>query len=279
MLHETITLPLHYDKKLNNSQTPKLTTYFLDNFEALDENRKRAVVLICPGGGYEHLSVREGEAIAIKMMSLGFHAAVLSYSLEPMAFPASLCDLAEAVHFLRSNSTKFNIDSNKIIVAGFSAGSHLASSLGCYWNSSFLSDYIPYKSEEIKPNVLLLSYPVITADERFCHPGSIQKVLGKTNSFDRDFVSIEKHVTKDFPPTFMWHTLEDQAVPAENSLLMANALRKAGVEFEYHLFSRGKHGLALATKETSKTDGSTVENECSIWPELFKNWYEVKGIF
>ncbi len=273
MIHEIFHLPVNYAQTLNGGQEPFLTSYFLENFKTLDPSRTRPVVLVCPGGGYDHLSSREGEAVAIKMTSLGFHAAILNYSLEPMEFPAALCDLAEAVHFLRANAKKYNIDPDKIIICGFSAGGHLAASLGCYWNNKILSDILPYKADEIKPNTLILNYPVITSDINFCHKGSIEKALGKNKVQQRDLVSIEKHISKDFPPTFMWHTNEDIAVPAENSLLMANALRNAGVEFEYHLFARGKHGLSLATKETSIPDGSTIEPECSIWPELFCNWY------
>lgn len=273
MIHEFFPLPVSYPSEMNGGQKPSLKSYFLENFEAIDSERKRPLVLVCPGGGYNHLSPREGEAIAIKMNSLGFHSAVLTYSLAPMEFPAALCDLAEAVYFLRKNSKRFNIDPDKIIVCGFSAGGHLAASLGALWNSDFLKKFIPYQPEEIRPDSLILCYPVITADARFCHKGSIQNVSASQSKEHLELVSIENNISKDFPPAFIWHTNADQSVPVENSLLLVNALRKAGVDFEYHLFSRGKHGLALATKETSKPDGSAVEAECAVWPELFLNWY------
>ncbi len=275
MIHEKIYLPINYKGKISNSnQKPFITTYLLDNYESLDPNRTRPLLVICPGGGYEHLSVRESEAVAIKMNSMGFQAIIVNYSLAPMEFPAALCDLTEAIVYARSHAEEWHINPQQIIAAGFSAGGHLAATLGCYWKSGLIQDLLPYKPEQTKPNALLLSYPVITADPRYCHEASIENVLGKENLDERDFVSLESHVTSDVPPVFMWHTAEDKSVPAENSMMFASALRTAGVPFEYHLFSKGIHGLALATEETSKPDGSTVEKQCQIWPQLFKNWFD-----
>ena len=275
MIYQTITLPVHYTGKLQvNGQAPALTTYFLENYESLDPNRVRPLVIICPGGGYDHLSPRESEAVALRFNAMGFHAALLSYSLAPMEFPAAACDLAEAVHFVRTHAAEWHVAPDKIICCGFSAGGHLCATLGCYWNASLFADYLPYRPEEIKPDALILSYPVITADEQFCHKKSINLVLGSTQKFSREDVSLEHHVTNDFPPTFLWHTLSDQSVPAENTLLFANALRRAGVPFAYHLFTHGRHGLGLAIAETSKPDGSAIEPECEVWVDLFRTWWE-----
>ena len=279
MIHQTIQLPVHYAGRLdNNDFKPYLTTYLLDNYADLDPARKRPLVLICPGGGYSHLSVRESEAVAIKMNALGFQAVILHYSVAPMDFPVAACDLAEAIYYARHHADDWHIHADRIILCGFSAGAHLCATLGCFWNTSLLSDYLPYKNADIEPNALLLCYPVITAQKAFCHEDSVQHVLGKSSptDADRNLVSLENHVTEDMPPVFMWHTVADEAVPAENSLLFARALRRAGVPFEYHLFNRGRHGLGLATAETSKPDGRTVEEECAVWPELFAAW--LKGM-
>ncbi len=274
MTHETVFLPVHYSGKLANAdQKPSLTAYLLENYETLDPNRKRPLVIICPGGGYDHLSAREAEAVAIRFNAMYFQAAILSYSLAPMEFPAAACDLAEAVHYARSHAAEWHVDADKIICCGFSAGGHLCATLGCYWNTDLFASYLPYAPESFKPNALILSYPVITADEQFCHKKSISLVLGSSKKYSRADVSLEKHVSPDFPPTFLWHTLADQSVPAENSLLFANALRKAGLPFAYHLFTHGKHGLGLATAETSKPDGSAIEPECEVWVDLFKAWW------
>lgn len=269
MVYEKIYLNKNSSKNSAGTEGAFLTTYILDNYENLDPARKRPFVVICPGGGYDHLSVREGEAVAVRMNALGFNAAVLTYTLTPMAFPAALTDLARAVEYVRKNASSLNTDGEKIFVLGFSAGGHLAASLGCYWNNqNILGSFIP---EEIRPNGLVLCYPVITSDERFCHEGSVQNVLG-SSKYTRDDVSLEKHITKDFPASFVWHTTEDESVPAENSLFLVLALRKAGVPFEYHLFRKGRHGLSLATEETSKPSGETIEPSCAEWVRLFANW-------
>ncbi|MCR5723487.1 MAG: alpha/beta hydrolase [Treponema sp.] len=274
MIHQTIQLPVHYAGTLHTNGTkPYLKTYLLENQEALNKNRKRALVLICPGGGYEYLSPREAEPIAIKMNSLGFQAAVLYYSIKPMDFPAAACDLAEAIYYARTHADEWNVNADQIILCGFSAGGHLCATLGCHWNSGLLSKYLTYKPADIKPNALLLSYPVITADKAFCHEGSITNVLGSVTG-ERETVSLENHVTKDMPPVFMWHTFEDQAVPAENTLRFAQALRKAGIKFEYHLFASGSHGLALSTNETSEKKPELEVPACAVWPELFKAWWD-----
>ena len=268
---EIIQLPVNYSGKIDNSnQKPFVKTFLIES------GKKLPAVIICPGGGYEHLSEREGEPVAKKMNALGFHAVVLNYSLAPMEFPAALCDLAEAVVLVRKNADAWNIDADKVIIAGFSAGGHLAASLGCYWRSGILQDLLPYTPDETKPNFLLLSYPVITSDENYCHESSIRNVLGKNNLDVREFVSIEEHIDSNFPETFVWHTAMDESVPLENTLRLVSALRREGISFECHIFERGCHGLALANAKTAKADGSCQEKECSVWPELFRNWFEKK---
>ena len=279
MIHETISL----EKK---TPSATLTTYILQNYPNFSVNRTRPLVLVIPGGAYSHYGEREQEAIAIKMNSLGFHSCVLHYTLAPMRFPNALVDAANAVALIRENAKKWGVDSNKIILCGFSAGGHLAASLGCFWNSDFLKSYISHDSQKIQPNFLCLCYPVVTANEKFCHEGSIENVIGRISKEEaekicsslkktniREVVSIEKNVSHDFPPTFIWHTLKDEAVSAKNTLLLADALYEARIECEYHLFNRGNHALALASAETANEDGSNAEAECEIWPELFKNWF------
>lgn len=275
MRHEKIGLPVQYREKgvRNNGFTPDLTTYILDNYAEFSEGRKRPLVLICPGGGYEMLSEREAEPVAVRMNAMGFHAAVLRYSLKPMDFPAALLDLCEAVRCVRKNAARWNADESRIIVAGFSAGGHLAASLGVYWNSGLIKEYLPYSPDEIRPDALLLAYPVIKAGEN-SHEGSIVNVLGGADRYSADDVSLEKHVSPAVPPVFMWHTEEDGCVPLENSLLFALALRRHNIPFEYHVFTKGGHGLSLATGETAWSDGNGVQKNCAVWSELFRSWTE-----
>lgn len=278
MIHETFNL-------LNNkNQVPSIKTYILEKTDD-PKTLKRPFILVVPGGGYDHYGLHEQEQIALKMNSLGFSSAILYYRLKPTKFPEPLLDAAMAVSFIRKNSEKWNLDPDKIILLGFSAGGHVAASLGAYWDSNLISAFSNFSPNEVRPNAIVLSYPVITADENFCHKGSInvlienlsenekKNLLKITNSKNiRDVVSIEKHISKDFPPSFIWHTLADEAVPAENTIFLIQSLRRAKVEFEYHLFTSGKHGLALSCTQTSNADGSNIEKECEIWPEMMKNW-------
>ncbi len=273
MIHEKIMLPVQYRAKgvENNNFTPYITTYILDNYDEYSAGRKRPMVVICPGGGYEMLSFREAEAVAVKMNSFGYHACIVWYSLKPMSFPAALLDLAEAVRYVRSCADEWNVRNDRIVVAGFSAGGHLAASLGVYWNRPLLKKYLPYSSGEVKPDALLLCYPVITSNE-FAHAGSIANVLGSTKEYTKADVNLETFATKDVPPVFMWHTDEDTCVPLENSLLFAAACRRAHVPLELHVFRRGVHGLSLATAETAWPDGTGIQGECAVWPQLFATW-------
>ena len=279
MKYEKINLvPRYYEKGIKNGNfIASLTAYIIDNSEKIDISRKRPLVLICPGGGYTWKSPREAEPVALKMLSLGFHAAVLDYSVAPMDFPAAFLDLCEAVSCVRSNAEVWNVNPNKIIVLGFSAGGHLAASLGVWWNSGLCQKYLPLSPEQIKPDALCLCYPVITSNE-FRHDGSIKSLLGSQSDDKKmqEFVSLEKQVTKDVPPVFMWHTDKDESVPLENSLSFVLALRKNHVPLEYHVFALGEHGLSLATEETAFFSAEKkvcrLQKECSVWPELFAAW-------
>ena len=250
----------------------ELTTYILENYPEIDSQRKRPTVIICPGGAYRLLSDTEAEAIAIKMMSLGFHAFVLRYSVKPAVFPKALVELAKSIQMIRESADKWPIDPEKIIVAGFSAGGHLAASLGVFWNTDILKKELPGESGTWKPNGLLLSYPVISSGE-FTHIDSIPNLLGKEYESLKEKMSLENQITKDTPPTFLWHTVEDQSVPVENSLLFAKGLRVACVPFELHVFPNGAHGSSLATSETS-VEAKKIDRAAANWPDLFQLWVE-----
>lgn len=250
-----------------------LYTYFLDNSPEIDPNRKRPVVVICPGGGYHMTSDREAEAVAVQFLAKGFHAAILRYSVEPARYPEALLQLAKTVLFLRENAQKYHIDTEKIIVQGFSAGGHLAASMGVFWNKPFLAERLGTNSEMLRPNGLLLCYPVISSGDK-AHVGSFQNLLGE--DFDdeekRKSMSLELYVTKDTPKTFLWHTAPDDTVPVENSLLFFQALHRLGIPAEMHIYPVGGHGLGLANEETSNREGYGVQEECQSWITLACDW-------
>ena len=251
----------------------ELTTYFQDNSPEMGMDRKRPVVLICPGGGYGFLSDREAEPVALRMCGMGFHACVLRYSIAPEVFPAALWELAASVSWLREHAEEYHLDENRIVVCGFSAGAHLAGSIGVFWNREFLAGLTGLSAEQMRPDGLILCYPVDTSGE-FAHQGSFENLLGKdcADGEKRTLVSLEKQVTADMPRTFLWHTFADDAVPVENSLLLAQAMREAGVPFELHIFPDGVHGLSLADAETDNGTGDQIVPECAVWPALAADW-------
>ena len=218
-------------------------------------------------------SDREAEALAVKFMAMGYHAAILRYSVAPARFPEALLQLATAVAMLRENAEKWHIDTGKIVVQGSSAGGHLAASLGVFWNKPFVAEALGMDAGKFRPNGLMLSYPVITSGE-YAHRGSFEALLGE-DAYDpekRKEQSLELQVTKDTPPTFLWHTEPDDCVPVENSLFFCEALHKNKIPVEMHIYPAGSHGLSLANEETKRQDGSGIQPECQSWMELACGW-------
>lgn len=251
-----------------------LSLYIQDNHPDTYGERKRPMVIVCPGGGYEHVSVREGEPVAYHFLTAGCHAAVLWYDISKhgVAYPQQLLELAWSVAYVRNHADEFAVDRDRILLAGFSAGAHLAASLGCFWDKDWLAQEMHMEKECYQPNGMILAYPVITSGE-FAHRGSFEKLVGSRADDGLECkLSLENQVTDKVPPVFMWHTNEDQTVPLENSLLFAAALRKAGVNFEYHVFPHGGHGYALATKETCSKGKNETDPQCAQWMGLCKNW-------
>jgi len=274
MKYQTINLKVQYRDKgvSNNDFQPTLTTYIHDDNPEIPKQKSRPMVIVCPGGAYAYCSLREAEPVALKLASYGYNTCVLNYSCAPMEFPAAFLDLCEAVYYVRTNAKLLNTNPNQIIIAGFSAAGHLAASLGVFWNTGLAQKYLPYKAQDIKPNALCLGYPVISSGP-FGHKDTINNVLGPKNKDEEmlKYVSLETKVNKDVPPVFLWHTFEDKSVPVENSLMFATELRKKDIPFEYHIFTRGGHGLSLSTEETA-INQSQIIPEVAVWPDLFNTW-------
>lgn len=254
-------------------ETADLYTYILGNSVEMRPDRKRPVIVICPGGGYTMTSDREAEPIAMQYLARGYHAVILRYSVAPARYPLALLQLAKSVAYLREHAEEFHIDTAKIILQGFSAGAHLAASLGVFWKEKFISEVLHTETEMVRPNGMILSYPVISSG-KFAHMGSFEALLGADSSDPekRKKQSLEFQVTTDTPPTFLWHTVTDDCVPVENSLLFFEALHKYKVPVELHLYPTGVHGLSLANEETSHEDGGCIQPECQSWMELACTW-------
>lgn len=207
----------------------------------------RDIVLILPGGGYQRTSPREGIPVANIYEAAGFHTAIYHYR-------ETLLTYFDLIH-----ESKILLDQlknlpqvRKVFILGFSAGGHLA---------CMLSEMFP---DIIKGTVL--SYPVITSDDRFSHKDSIVRLFGGLPTKEhKALFSLEHHVHAKMSPVFVWHTMDDRVVPVENTLRLVYHLRKKGVKVECHLYPKGPHGLSLGTKETSFED---------MDPNLFESSYK-----
>lgn len=248
-----------------------LSTYILDVSDEINI-KKRPMIVICPGGGYEYTSDREAEIIAMQFLSMGYHAAVLRYSVKPAVFPVALLEVAKSVALIRENAENWGVKTDQVYVAGFSAGGHLAASYGCFWNKEFVAASLGVEKEMLQPNGMILSYPVISSGE-YAHHDSIKNLLGEAYEEKKGEMSLENQITDAFPRTFAWHTFEDGCVPCQNSLLLVEALVKQGISAEYHLFAKGGHGLSLANKLTEIGDYG-VEVSCQPWLSMLHTWIE-----
>ncbi len=267
-----ITYPMKVEGSLEDS---KLVTYIQEYSDAIGID-KRPLVLICPGGGYARTSDREAEAMALQFLAMGYHAAVLRYSCAPAQYPTALMELASSIALIRKNAEEWHVDTDKIVVQGCSAGGHLAASLGMFWDEDFLAEGIGLSASEhelLRPNGMILCYPVITSGE-FAHRGSFENLLGDREAELGEKMSLEKQVSEKTPKAFIWHTFEDQAVPVENSLFLVSALRKAGIQTEFHMYPRGSHGLSLANHLTATPAGEAMQEECTSWIGLAHTWME-----
>ncbi len=275
MVHQVIEISLDYEKlgREKGEYHPQLHTYVPKNtFPGIPFNDRRPSVLICPGGGYAYATDREGETVALTFLAKGFNCFVLKYSCAPSTFPVALLEAASALHIIRSHAAEWFVDPERIFVCGFSAGGHLAASLGVFWNRPFVSTLLNVEKEKLKPNGLLLCYPVITSGE-FAHKGSFRNALGAEYSAEMlARLSLENQVSENTPPCFLWHTWEDGSVPVENSVLFAMALRKYGVPCEMHIYQKGGHGLSLGNYMT----GDAVMS-CANWVEMAARWMRELG--
>ena len=263
MIHQKIEL------KEGGSENAFATTYILKVNHELPAI-KRPTVVICPGGGYEFVSYREGEPVALQFLARGYNAIVLRYSVYPATYPTALTELGRVILTLREHADEWLIDENKIVLMGFSAGGHLAASYACFWGKDILSDRLGCSKDLLKPNGLILSYPVITSG-KYAHRGSFLHLLGDRYDELVDEMSLENQVNEHNPPTFLWHTATDNLVPAQNSILFAEALKNKNLSAELHLYKEGCHGLSLANEFTAAIDAHVVPS-CQDWIELAHQW-------
>jgi acetyl esterase/lipase len=235
---------------------PTLVPYLVDGSEPT------AAIVVCPGGGYQRRADHEGEPIALWLNSLGISAFVVHYRVAPYKHPNPLSDAQRAIRIVRSRAQEWNVDPARVGILGFSAGGHLASSSGTHYDDGQANADDPIERESCRPDLLVLCYPVISF-EAFAHSGSRTNLLG--DPADPQLVKLlssESQVTSQTPPTFLWHTADDAAVPVENSLLFASALSRNKVPFELHVYESGRHGLGLGTEVVGVRAWTDA---CAVW--------------
>lgn len=256
-----------------------LTSYCYTSTKELKLSPRRAMI-VCPGGGYSALSDRESEPIVMQYLAAGFATFLLRYSVkEKAANYTPLKEAALAIKHVREHAEEYNVDPDYVFICGFSAGGHLAASAGILWDHPAIREVIGDAPQEIvRPTGMVLSYPVITTGQ-YTHRHSAQRICGKPLASEVNYTpeeaapfSLELHVKESTPPAFIWHTAADQAVPVQNSLLLANAYAEAGRPFELHIFPEGRHGLALCNDQTASGSEKNLvpHNEC--WMPLSIKW-------
>ena len=219
---------------------PRLTPF-------LPKTRKPVgAVVVCPGGGYHVRAAHEREPIARWVAGGGLAGFLLDYRVAPYRHPVPLSDAQRAIRLVRSRAKEWNVLPDKIAILGFSAGGHLAVSAATVFDAGKPDAADSIDRQSCRPDALIACYPVVTFGE-FRHDGSMRNLLGQeVDERLRQYLSLENRVTAQTPPTFLWHTGDDEGVPVENSLLLAAALRRCRVPVALHVFPHGQHGLGLA---------------------------------
>ena len=248
-------------KQLKLTGGGTLTVYLREAADHMPHAVNRPLVLVVPGGGYEHVSAREGDPVALQFAAAGYHTAVLDYAIGRQARNyLPLRQLAQAIALVRHYAKEWHVLPHKIAVCGFSAGGHLALS------SAVLE--IPGVENQPRPDAVLLAYPVITAG-KYAHRGSFVQLAGSRNRAAQQAFTLEDKITPHTPPVFVWHTMEDKTVPVENTLMLLFALRRAGVPCEAHLFEKGAHGSSINTAEVDCPDVHR-----NHWVQLAVEWLD-----
>lgn len=244
---------------------PTLTPYFASSTKATG-----AAMIVCPGGGYAFLSsTYEGSDYARWLKDWGISAFVLKYRLGPDGYhhPAQMLDAQRAIRYVRAHASDWDLDPNRIGIIGSSAGGHLAATTLVHFDSGNAGSPDPIEQVSCRPDLGVLCYPVITMDDTYTHEGSKTNLLGTnvTNSALVEYLSCEKQVTTETPPTFLFHTEADSKVPYQNSTMFSAALASNAVPYELHLYPDGEHGTALGSSYGDTANYHPWTTECTRW--------------
>lgn len=286
---------------LRNKEDVTLTSYILDDSKEILKGKKRSGIIICPGGANLFCSDREAEAIALRFAGMGYHAFVVRYSVyqsgkldmkaifggqsefevDPNSqFPNPVLDVAAAMLYIRDHSEAWLVDMDKVGVCGFSAGGHNALMYSVYWDKDIITSYFGRPASDFKPAVAIVGYGYgdyveMREGGKLCQENNPIDISMFGTSFptmeQMEACSPVRMVSKNTPPMFLWTTSQDELVPAKQTLLMALALAKQGIEYEVHVFEKGKHGYALADQSTA-SHTYQMSPIVEKWTEMAKVW-------
>lgn len=247
--------------------------------ELIPDAPLRHAIIVCPGGGYQFLSGREEEIIAMQYAAAGLQAFVLHYGVgEHAANYVPLIQACSAIRYIREHAQELNVRPDRILITGFSAGGHLAASASTmYRHDAVKAAFLTYFGDENtalgRPDGSILCYPVISSGV-YAHRGSFWMLCGSADASEeamREF-SAELLVDNDTPPAFLWHTANDNVVPVQNTLLYASALAAHGVPFECHVYPDGPHGLALCDERTWVNSPAFLCPAAAPWIDRAIRW-------
>lgn len=251
----------------SSNDIPTITIYL-----SAVTNVTHTAIVICPGGGYGGEDLRDGKNYATWLNQYGVTCFVLKYRLgtQGYRYPVMLDDLARAVRWVRTHAKEFNLNPHHVGVMGMSAGGHLTATLMTHFDMGDPKATDPVERQSSRPDFGVLCYPVITMMDDFVNQVSRNNLLGSNAPAKlKQLTSEELHVTYETPPCFLWSSIADDAVPMENAMMFAGALRKSGVRFELHIYERGEHGAGL-TGDALSTNAHLGTVELHSWLEEHK---------
>lgn len=270
---ERIYLKDYFQQLGNDGCNAFVDCYLTDRVPEMGDRQKPySCMLICPGGGYCGISGREGEPIAMQFLSEGYCVFVIHYSVHPHAFPQQLLEVAAVMEIIQIHAEEWNCDVSDATIMGFSAGGHLAAQYSNRYDCMEVRALFPSSKPVTK---VVLGYPVITSEKEYAHSETLSNFVGhQPTSLNEKGCSCELLVTEKTPPTFLWHTAEDELVAVENSLLYSMALSRYKVPYELHIYPYGPHGMATANDSTC-FDLNPKTNHCYQWIEECKKWLKI----
>ena len=275
MQQKFVDLYKYYDLDRPEGGAGYLSCYVQLTPQSISPRRLRPAVLVIPGGGYGHVSARDGEPVALRFLARGYSAFVLEYSVAPAMHPVQLQEAAMAMGYIRTHAPEFEIDPTMVAAIGFSAGGHLCGMLGMLYDAPEVASI--GTAAKIRPDALGLCYPVAVSWGA-THEGSFENLSGGDQNL-REKLSLDRLVRPDMPPVYLWHTRDDDCVPVRNSLILANALEEAGVELAMRIYRHGWHGLSVANEQVYPAHiQPEMSPEVPGWPEEMMGFFREIGL-